>query len=340
VSDDALITPLHSVPAWLEGALDQWSSPTHESHRGHAYLIVSDDPYEAALFCELLTARLLCSRIGSVEPCRTCAGCRAHEQGAHGDVMQIVREPGKQAIGVDQVREATRFMQQTALYGDTKLLFIRDAETMTTAASNSLLKTLEEPPGASLILLSTAAAWRLPATVRSRCQRIRLPVATAEAALQWLDANMEVDRVEAAALLAVTRGHAVAVWRHRADSDLLDRRALAETFPEVAAAQGPIHLPQAWGAADPEVLLFELLVWLEAQCERADAATLRAAGRGDLILHRCLSVLSGRIRSGVTPAREVIVAEIFRLFRSRGHSDFPAIADRFLTSLGRDSVAV
>jgi DNA polymerase-3 subunit delta' len=107
-------------------------------------------------------------------------------KGTHGDLLLLQVPDGKTAIGIDQVREATHFLQQTALYGAAKLLLVRDADQMTLAAANSLLKTLEEPPGNALVLLSSAEAWRLPPTVRSRCQLLRLPRSEKDAALKWL----------------------------------------------------------------------------------------------------------------------------------------------------------
>ena len=55
--------------------------------------------------------------------------------------MIVEREEGKRAIGIEQVRSATRFLQQTALYGERKLLLVQEADLMTPAAANSLLKT-------------------------------------------------------------------------------------------------------------------------------------------------------------------------------------------------------
>ncbi|MEC7803529.1 MAG: hypothetical protein VX533_01615, partial [Pseudomonadota bacterium] len=60
------------------------------------------------------------------------------------------------------------------------------ADAMTVNAANSLLKTLEEPPAGSVICLVTEALSRLPATIISRCQRVRVPVAPSEIALSWL----------------------------------------------------------------------------------------------------------------------------------------------------------
>ena len=70
-------------------------------------------------------------------------------------------EEGKRAIGIDAVRAAVGFVQKTAAYGTRKVLLIEPAEAMTAQAANALLKTLEEPPGSSVILLVSSQAGGL-----------------------------------------------------------------------------------------------------------------------------------------------------------------------------------
>ena len=162
-----------ATPPWLLSHLREWISGAGD--KGHAYLVVSEDANEACLFAGQLAMRQLCHDPQEGLACGQCRSCKAFLQGTHGDLLLLQVPDGKTAIGIDQVREAAHFLQQTALYGAAKLLLVRDADQMTLAAANSLLKTLEEPPGNALMLLSSAEAWRLPPTVRSRCQLLRLP---------------------------------------------------------------------------------------------------------------------------------------------------------------------
>jgi len=108
---------LPATPDWFLDALQRWDASGRQSNRGHAYLVSSEEAAEANLFNRVLAAALLCSDAESKEPCGDCKGCRAYRQGAHGDLMILEREEGKRAIGIEQVRSATRFLQQTALYG-------------------------------------------------------------------------------------------------------------------------------------------------------------------------------------------------------------------------------
>ena len=77
------------------------------------------------------------------------------------------KEREKLAIGIDQVREVADFVSFKAHHDGYKVVVVRPADRLNTFAANSLLKTLEEPPGASLLILSTARPGALPATIRT-----------------------------------------------------------------------------------------------------------------------------------------------------------------------------
>ena len=78
----------------------------------------------------------------------------------------------KETIGIDQIRELVNAMSLTSYEGGSKVAVIEPANAMTINAANSLLKTLEEPPGDALLILVADRVGKLPATIFSRCQRI------------------------------------------------------------------------------------------------------------------------------------------------------------------------
>jgi DNA polymerase-3 subunit delta' len=109
------------------------------------------------------------------------------EKPAHPDLHWIAPPEDKAAIGIDQIRGLVAEFSLTSYEGGGKVVVIEPANLMTTNAANSLLKTLEEPPGDALLVLVADRTGRLPATIFSRCQRIEfLPPAESEA-LAWLD---------------------------------------------------------------------------------------------------------------------------------------------------------
>jgi DNA polymerase-3 subunit delta' len=331
-----LATELYdATPPWLLVHLREWIFGA--GRKGHAYLVVSEDAEEASLFARQLAMQQLCHDVQDGMACGQCQSCKAFLQGTHGDLLLLRVPDGKTAIGIDQVREATHFLQQTPIYGAAKLLFVRDADQMTLAAANSLLKTLEEPPGNALVLLSTAEAWRLPPTVRSRCQMLRLPPIEKDAALEWLGSQLHLTASDAEQLLDMAQGQAVAA-RLMADSgSLAGRQALVASFPTLSQHQG--GPPAAWSGVDVSVLLSELLAWTEGQVREVEPDRFCHHAQSWLLLHRCVAELSSRIKQGATPGKDIVISELFRLCRSREHAAFADIGGRFLSSLGRQGMA-
>ena len=321
----------NSPPPWWSPVLESGYSGGVAALRGHAFLVMSEDGHEASLFATFLAARHLCQQPDGVAPCGECSSCRAFLQGAHGDFLRVCRQDGKTAIGIEQIRDATRFVQQTALYGLSKVLLIDAAERMTLAAANSLLKTLEEPAGSTLVLLASSGAWRLPATVRSRCQRFMLPRPTPDEAIAWLAEQIDCDTKEATERLGFARGMPIAA---SAASDATDVSLLAElsrSFDDISVQQAA---PAVWSQLSPEGLLNRLLLWIEAQARRQLSNNERSDGASWLALHRCIAELSGRVKGGATPNQDILMTEVYRLCRSRGHPAFDELATRFLSSLG------
>ena len=330
-----LALDLHAAtPPWLIVHLREWMSGTGD--KGHAYLVVSEDAEEASLFAKQLAMHKLCHDLQDGMVCRRCQSCRAFLAGTHGDLLLLQVSEGKTAIGIDQVREATHFLQQTAMYGAAKLLLVRDADQMTLAAANSLLKTLEEPPGNALVLLSSAEAWRLPPTVRSRCQLLRLPNVQKDAVLEWLGSQVQATATDAEHLLNMAQGRVVTAGLMTDSEDFAAQEALVASFPFLDQQQG--GPPAAWSGVDVSVLLSELLAWVEGQVREVDADGFCHHAQNWLLLHRCVAELSFRIKHGATPGKDIVIAELFRLCRSRKYAAFAEIGGRFLSSLGREGM--
>lgn len=132
-----------------------------------------------------LAARLLqvtTAGLGTMDP----VADRERKAIWHPDFLSVQPAQDKDSIGVEQIREMIDFIQLTSHQGGAKVVSLYPADAMTVNAANSLLKTLEEPPAGSVICLVTEALSRLPATIISRCQRVRVPVGPSEIGLSWL----------------------------------------------------------------------------------------------------------------------------------------------------------
>ncbi|MCP4276648.1 MAG: hypothetical protein GY779_09880 [Gammaproteobacteria bacterium] len=104
----------------------------------------------------------------------------------HPDFRAIEVLADKTRIGTDQIRALIEFINLTSYSANAKVVVIYPADTMVKNAANALLKTLEEPPANTFILLICESLVRLPATIVSRCQRIRIPPPPEQMALDWL----------------------------------------------------------------------------------------------------------------------------------------------------------
>jgi DNA polymerase III subunit delta' len=119
---------------------------------------------------------------GVPDSCGECAACSRIARGVHPDVLII--EPGDSgSIKVEQVRDAIDRAAFRPFEGRTRVVIVDEADALVGPAQNALLKTLEEPPPASVFLLVTSRPDALLATVRSRCPRLRFrPLSDADVA--------------------------------------------------------------------------------------------------------------------------------------------------------------
>jgi len=126
-----------------------------------------------------LIQALFCTA-GADDACGVCPSCRKIAGGNHGDIHFLEPLPDKRDISVDQLRELQRELSLRPYEAPRKACIMEPAERMSVNAANSLLKTLEEPPGNALIILLTENAEMLLPTVRSRCQLIRFSALSTE----------------------------------------------------------------------------------------------------------------------------------------------------------------
>ncbi len=144
-----------------------------ESDRlAHAYVIVGAPRGNALEFAESFLSLLFCS--GAEKPCNECVGCQQVQAHKHVDTLWIEPQSKSRQIKADEVRGLVRRMTQTSFEGGWKAGILVSAECMNTASANILLKTLEEPPPKTVLLLITDSPQALLPTIISRCQKIVL----------------------------------------------------------------------------------------------------------------------------------------------------------------------
>ena len=181
---------------------------------------------------------LLCA--GSTDgACGTCAQCIRVTAGTHPDVRVLVRDEDRRDMRTEQVRELTRWLTLRPLMAARKVAIIDGADTLNEHGQNALLKTLEEPPGASVLVLVATRVSLLMPTVRSRCQHVRLDPLSDAAMARVLERH-GVSKDETALLIARSGGSPGRTLALRADAHPEQRTRLLDRLgrlPELSAAE-------------------------------------------------------------------------------------------------------
>lgn len=171
---------------WLASTWQQLSQQIEQNRVPHALLITGLPGIGKRALANQLTERLLCETPNGDIACGTCRSCQLLQTGSHPDFRAIEPEEEGKAIKVDTMRSMLHFITLSSQYHHYKIVIIEPADAMNKSASNSLLKTLEEPAGDVVIMLITSRPASLPATIRSRCQKLTLESPSQELAEQWL----------------------------------------------------------------------------------------------------------------------------------------------------------
>lgn len=141
---------------------------------GGAYLLAGLRGVGKRTLAIAFAARALCAQPQDDDACGACDQCVRVASGTHPDLRLVARDPERRDIGVDDARALTRWLALRPLMAARKVAIVIGAETLSVPAQNGLLKTLEEPPSQSIILLTATTPTLLLPTVRSRCQLLRL----------------------------------------------------------------------------------------------------------------------------------------------------------------------
>ncbi len=143
-------------------------------------LLFAGEPGIGKKHTALNFARALNCLSDGYDSCDNCTSCKKIEEGIHPDIL--VLEPEKGEIRIDMVREIEEALSFRPFDGKRKVVIIDEAETMNESAANALLKTLEEPPAKSVIILISSNPESLPQTIMSRCCRLKFtPVSEKDA---------------------------------------------------------------------------------------------------------------------------------------------------------------
>ena len=179
-----------NIPRWFSPAIDEVNAAFAARRVAHGILIHEDPGAGGFELARWIAQRFNCSE-ASRAPCGECQSCKWIEANQHPDVTLLSPEEDSEYIKIEPVRALVADLALTAHGRGYKVAILSPADALYPNAANSLLKTLEEPPPRTLLLLVTSQPARLLPTLRSRCSRLRLAGPS---------------RQEAAEVLAAARG--------------------------------------------------------------------------------------------------------------------------------------
>ena len=272
----------------------------------HALLVYGKPGIGKVEFARAMAQSLLCEAPEKAIACGKCPACGWFREGNHPDFRELLpesmsedeidadapddpdaREKKKsKEIKIEQIRDLGSFMTLTTHRAGFRVLLVHPAEAMNPAAANALLKTLEEPPPRTVILLVTDRIGRLLATIKSRCQRLMVPSPDEATALQWLKAQ---GIAEAPAALAQAGGAPLNAMAF-ADADYQAER---NAFMQVLSDRNADYLAAAQTFEKSD--LVNVLTWLQTWV--SDLALSRFTGE---VRHHCdHKVAISRIATGL-----------------------------------------
>ena len=248
---------------WQEDAWAGVQQRINNANMPHALLLCGQSGLGKLHFAQNLAKGLLCHEPD--EPgrfCGRCQGCRLFSAGSHPDFYYVAAEENSQQIKVDQIRAVTGFMVLSRHYGRYKIGLIAQAETLNRNAANSLLKTLEEPPPGSLIMLVTSHPMHLPATIRSRCQRIVFSPPPRQHSIAWLREQLpEVENTSL--LLSLSHGEPLtAVNLVRSGQMEIRQHVFTDLVRLLSGQLSVVILAARWIGTDFKQLVDWLISWL------------------------------------------------------------------------------
>ena len=156
----------------------------------HSYLFVGIDGIGKKMIAKQFAKKILCL---DNECCNNCKSCIEFDAENNPDFVML--EPDENSIKIEQIRLLQRKIQEKPIVSDKKVYIINDADKMTTEAQNCLLKTLEEPPEFSTIILIGTNENLFLSTIKSRCMIIHFEKIKDEELKQYLNTNFGMNDI-------------------------------------------------------------------------------------------------------------------------------------------------
>lgn len=201
---------------------DHLQTAIRERKPFHAYIFQGDVGVGKEALATTFAAGLQCQGEGG-KPCKSCVSCHQAESGNQPDIIWVTRE--KASLGVEEIREKLcNTMDIKPFSSPYKVYIVPEAEKMTEAAQNALLKTIEEPPEYGVVLLLTSNISELLPTIQSRCLILEFRPMSTAVVEEFLKTQCHVPDYLAKASAAFAQGNIGKAMRYAGSEDFIERK--------------------------------------------------------------------------------------------------------------------
>ncbi|MBI1994132.1 MAG: DNA polymerase III subunit delta' [Deltaproteobacteria bacterium] len=228
----------------------------------HAYLFLGPEGIGKRTVALSLAMAIQCREKDS-DFCGRCDGCVRVQNGNHPDVRVVEPLPEKKEITIRQVRELERELNYRAFTGGKKIAVVDPASLMNYAAQNALLKTLEEPPKDSLLILVSTSVGGLLATLVSRCLRLSFAPLPVQEVASFLETRKGWSRDKAELLAAMSMGSLGRAAAPEMEEMIQRRAAWAERMSSLTPADSAGWMALAEEIAGEREESLKFLDWAE-----------------------------------------------------------------------------
>lgn len=312
-------TDLPSISPPLPWQAQDWLHLSQQLERGqlpHALLLTGAQYTGKGRLALALARLLLCHQPQGGLNCGECHACQLSASGGHGDFQWLQPQEKSRVIKIDQIRSVVEFTNKTASFGKRKVVVLDPADSMNVNAANALLKSLEEPAADTYLLLVCHRLHNLPATIRSRCQILKMALPDAQQCVAWLD-KATGDRQQSERLLTLAD-----------DRPLLAAQLFRDDGAEAVAAirlglqgllTGQVSVPEAgalFAALDMNDFLAQVAAELQNLLRHLPTEHLTSKqGRAAFALMDEIMQLQKAVNAGANPNRQMLAEALLAKFQ-------------------------
>ncbi len=253
---------MNTLP-WQQAHWAHLNSYIQQQRIPQALLITGNKGLGKLRLVEQFAYALLCEQVqADAQSCGHCHSCLLLKAQTHPDFMLVQPEEGKTTIAIDQIRSLISKLTLKPQFERYRVVILNPADKMNNASANAFLKCLEEPNERTVIVLISDRQSKLPATIRSRCQKLAITQPDKAMVLNWLQAQGIQD--DASVLLALSQGAPLLALDYAKQGFVALRNHCFQQWLAVAKHKThPILIAEQWlKLPEATPLLFWLSSWV------------------------------------------------------------------------------